>query len=105
MIDVELILEVAAKVAATEQALHDWDATWRYDEPIMNALAPFLPKEPRERRSILRDIENLARKRAATCRKGTTWTGYDFVAAIVASKVAWLTPGFADAYRIDRYGF
>ncbi len=97
-------MEAAAKAAAAERDAHDWDATHRYDKPVMDALAPFLPEDKAERRAYLVEVQRLAQVADRGRPFAARWSGYTFVSAVLSSQIAWLTPGFAEARHFQRYG-
>ena len=97
-------MEVASKAAAAERDAHDWDATYHYDKPVMDALAPFLPDDRTERRAYLVEVQRLAQAADKGRPFMSRWSGYTFVSAVLSSQVAWLTPGFAEARHFQLYG-
>lgn len=93
---VQEAMEAAAKAAAAEKAAHNHDAIWGYDKVVDAALDPFLPEDKAERRAFLVKVQSAARFADKGNARGD-WTGYTIVANGLSSKIAWLTPGWAEA--------
>ncbi len=87
----------AANAAAAEKAKHNHDAIWGYDKVVDAALDPFLPEDKAERRAFLVKVQSAARLADSVESKKGEWTGYTIVANGLSSKIAWLTPGWAEA--------
>jgi hypothetical protein len=103
--NLEEALEAAAKAAAAEKAEKDHDATYMYDRCVNEALKPFMPEGKAECRAFLVEVQKLARARDAVRQFGSPWTGHTIVAAVLDTWIAYMTDGFAEARRFQRYGF
>lgn len=88
-------MEAAAQAAAVEKAAHNHNAIWSYDRVVGEALAPFLPGTAAECREFLVKVQEAARHADKDKPWRGDWTGYTIVANSLSSKIAWLTPGWA----------
>lgn len=99
MVDMDKVneaMEKAAVAAAIEKAAHSHDAIWGYDKVVAAALDPYLPEDKALRREFLVAVQSAARS-ADSGKIDHEWTGYTIVANILSSRIAWLTPGWAEA--------
>lgn len=105
---IEQAMEAAAATATAEKLAfdavprspgksHRGGAIWDYDRCLDAALRPFVPADKNERREFYIAVQNLAYMADHGREYATPWTGYTIVGAALSSKIAWLTPGFAEA--------
>ena len=92
MIEVEALVETAARAVKDDMARAPSGAgIWRFDEVLNRIVGP-------RGRDFLRAVGKLAREKNLG---RDTWDreGFGIVAAWAENKVAWMTPGFAQARR------
>ena len=105
---IEQAMEAAASAAAAQKLAfdaiphvpgkgHRGSAIWDYDKCLDDALRPFVPDDKNERREFYVAVLDLAYMADRGREYATPWTGYTIVGAALSSKIAWLTPGFAEA--------
>jgi hypothetical protein len=96
---IEKALEAAWVAAEAEQAARNHSATYNYEKCVVEAIKPFIAHltDKQDRRAAYVEIQKLARKSDASRPFGEKWTGFTIVGAVLDSRIAWLTPGFAEA--------
>jgi hypothetical protein len=79
-----------------------FSVSWAYDQPVTECLASHLPEDKEERYAFLWALEKVL-KAGANYRD---WhDGHEAAARTVGCKLAWSTPGFAEARRFsDEFG-
>jgi len=105
----EEILDLAA-AATAERMTRKYDAIWDFDRCVEGAINEHLPADRQERRALLVRLEEMCRIKdqelgETSCSKTGKWNRYSCVAGCLSIKIAYLTPGFAEAKRFnDIYG-